>query len=42
MRVRGIEIFGLEILIVIFKTDGVVLLIKFSLKDSVKRLGKLG
>ena len=42
MRVRGIEIFGLGILIVIFKTDEVVLLIKSGLKDSVKRLGKLG
>ena len=42
MRVRGIEIFGLGILIVIFKTNGVILLIKFGLKDPVKRLGRLG
>ena len=42
MRVRGIEIFGLGILIVIFKTDRVVFLIKSGLKDPVKRLGRLG
>ena len=42
MRVRGSEIFGLGILIMIFKTYGVVLLIKSGLKDPVKRLGGLG
>jgi hypothetical protein len=33
------EIFGLGILIVGFKTDWVILLIKSGLKDPVKRLG---
>ncbi len=40
--VRGNEIFGLGILIMIFKIDGVVLLIKSGLKDLVKSLGGLG